>query len=86
VYGQEVVMAMEYIIPNLRITTMTNMADIDIVEERLEQLLMLEEDHFLVGFHQQVQKAREKAWHNHHNKQRTFKSGDLVLMYDSKFT
>ena len=33
-----------------------------------------------------MQKDREKAWHDHHIKQRTFKNGDLVLLYDSKFT
>ena len=37
------------------------------------------------GFHQQVQKQREKAWHDRHIKLRTFKVNDLVLLYDSKF-
>eukprot|EP00253_Pinus_taeda_P007316 PITA_07316 len=64
VYGQEVVMSMEYIVPSLRITTVTNMADNDIMEEILDKLLVLEEDRFLAGFHQQVQKAQEKAWHD----------------------
>ena len=63
-----------------------NMVDNDIMEDILEQLLALEEVHFLAGFHQQVQKAQEKAWLERHIKQRTFTSGDLVLMYDSKFT
>lgn len=40
----------------------------------------------MAGSHQGVRKSREKAWHNRHIKQRTFKNGDLVLMYDSKFT
>ncbi len=38
------------------------------------------------GFHQQVQKECEKAWHNHHIKLCMFKVNDLVLLYDSKFT
>jgi hypothetical protein len=80
------VMPMEYIVPNLRITTVTEMEDRDFMEEHLAQLLALEEDHFLAGFHQQVQKAREKVWHDRHIKQCTFKNGDLVLMYDNKFT
>lgn len=50
------------------------------------QILELEENRFLAGFHQQVQKAREKVWHDNHIKQRTFKNGELVLMYDNKFT
>lgn len=46
---------------------------------------MLEEDLFLVGFHQWVPKVRENAWHDHHIKKPTFKNGDFILMYDSKF-
>ena len=48
VYGQEVVMPMEYILPSLRITHITGMNDVDTVEERLAQLLTLEEDRFIV--------------------------------------
>lgn len=59
-------MPMEYIVPNLRIATIMNMVDNDIMEEILEQLLMLEEDRFLIGFHNQVQKAREKVWNDPH--------------------
>ena len=36
------------------------------------------------GFHQQVQKARDKAWHDRHIKRKMFKEGDLVFLYDSK--
>jgi hypothetical protein len=48
-------------------------------------LVELEEDRFVAGFHQQVQKNREKAWHDRHIKSKAIKAGDLVLMYDSKF-
>ena len=50
-YGQEVVMPMEYIIPNLKIATLTDLADEEIVEGRLLHLLELEEDRFVAGFH-----------------------------------
>ena len=76
---------MEYILPSLKIAQITGMTDTDIVEERLAQLLALEEDRFIVGFHQKVQKAQEKAWHDTHIKNKTFQIGDLVLLYDSKF-
>jgi len=59
--------------------------DNDIMDEILEQLLALEENRFLAGFHQQVEKSREKAWHNQHIKQQNSKNGDFVLLYDSKF-
>lgn len=64
---------------------MTILADHGALEEQLAQLEELEEERFLVGFHQQVQKKREKAWHDRHIKVHTFKENDLVLLYDNKF-
>ena len=61
------------------------MTDTDTVQERLAQLLALEEDRFIAEFHQKVQKAREKSWHDRHIKSKTFHIGDLVLLYDNKF-
>ena len=55
------------------------------VEEWLTQLPTLKEDRFIAGFHQKVQKAREKSWHDRHIKNKTFQIRDLVLLYDSKF-
>ena len=78
-------MPMEYILPSLRIAQITGMTDTDTVEERLAQLLALEEDRFIVGFHQKVQKAREKDWHDRHIKSKTLQIRDLVLLYDNKF-
>ena len=85
VYGKEAIMPIDYILPILRIAQITGMTDTDTVQERLAQLLALEEDRFITGFHQKVQKAREKAWHERHTKSNTFQIGDLVLLYDSKF-
>jgi hypothetical protein len=48
-------------------------------------LVELEEDRFIVGFQQPVQKEREKAYHVMHIKKKAFKQSDLVLLYDSKF-
>ena len=64
VYGVEVVMLMEYIIPSLHIVAFIRMADHGALEESFAQLEELEEERFLVGFHQQIQKKREKAWHD----------------------
>ena len=78
-------MPMEYIVPSLKIATLTDMADEETLNERLLNLVELEEDWFVVGFHQQVQKDRKKAWHDRHIKNKAIKEGDLVLLYDSKF-
>jgi transposase InsO family protein len=56
VYGLEVVVLMEYLVPRLRIVAFTCMDDSGVVQERLTQLVELEEDRFIVGFHQQIQK------------------------------
>ena len=50
-------MPMEYIIPSLIIGQINEMADTDTMNEILAQLLALEEDRFIAGFHQKVQKA-----------------------------
>lgn len=54
VYGVETLMPMEYIMPSIRITTFIGVVDREDLEEWLAQLMELEEDRFLVGFHQQV--------------------------------
>jgi hypothetical protein len=47
--------------------------------------MSMEEDRILEGFHQEVHKARDKSWHDRHIKRKSFKEGDLVLLYDNKF-
>ena len=39
VYGQEVVMSMEFIVPSLRIATITNLIEKHVVTKRLEKLM-----------------------------------------------
>lgn len=51
IYGFEVVIPMEYIVPNLHITILTGMTHRRALEERLTQLDELEEEIFLAGFH-----------------------------------
>jgi len=45
----------------------------------------LEEDRFIAIFHQQVQKEREKAYHDRHINKKLFKQGDLVLLYETSW-
>ena len=52
VYGVEAVMSMEYIVPSLHIESLTGMMDHRALGESLAQLDDLEEEIFLVGFHQ----------------------------------
>ena len=52
VYGLEVIVPMEYLVPSLRIVAFIDMDDTDVVQERLAQLVELEEDRFIARFHQ----------------------------------
>jgi hypothetical protein len=70
---------------SLHISSLTKSTDYGVVEKKLPELVALEEDHFVLGFHQQVQKVCEKAWHDRHIKHKKFQMGDLVFLYDSKF-
>jgi hypothetical protein len=76
---------MEYLVPSLRLAAFTGMDDTGVVQDKFAQLLELEEDILIAGFHQQVQKEREKAYHDRHIKRKAFKQGDLVFLYDNKF-
>jgi hypothetical protein len=42
---------MEYLVPSLRIATFIDMDDTGVVQERLAQMVEMEEDRFIVGFH-----------------------------------
>jgi len=68
----------------LHVAEITNMIEWGIVQDRLNQLMIMEEYRILAGFHQQVQKSRYKSWHEKHINKKTFKEGDLLFMYDSK--
>jgi len=68
---------MEYIILSLCITALAEMVNHETLEKQLTQIMELEEEHFLAGFHQQVQKECEKAWHDRHIKFYTFNIDDL---------
>ena len=56
VYGQEVVVPMEYILFSLRIVVLTEMRDVDVVEQMLPQLIYMEEECLITGFHQNTDK------------------------------
>jgi hypothetical protein len=54
VYGLVEVVPMEYLVPSLRIATFSYMDDTGVVQNMLSQLVELEEDIFIEGFHHQV--------------------------------
>jgi hypothetical protein len=51
----------------------------------LYQLIKLEEDRIIDGFHQELQKAKDNAWNDRYIKKNKFKKGGMVLLYDNKY-
>ena len=52
---------MEYIVPSLRIAAVIEMTNTGVVEESLAQLIQMEEERFITGFHQNVEKQWQKS-------------------------
>jgi hypothetical protein len=84
VYGQDAVVPLEFLVPSLHIETIMHMTEQGAIHDMLNPLLVMEKDRILAWFHQQFQKARDKSWHDRHMNKKTFKEGNLVLMYDNK--
>jgi hypothetical protein len=63
---------LELLVPSLQVTRITNMTERGAIQERLSQLMSMEEDRILAGFHQEVHKARDKSWHDQHIKKKSF--------------
>jgi hypothetical protein len=53
-YGHEAVVPLEFLVPSLHIEEITNMTEIGTIHVRLSQLMEMEEDRILEGFHQKV--------------------------------
>ena len=47
-------MPIEYIVPSLKIVAITDIPNVGAVEERLHQLVQMEEDQFISGYYQRV--------------------------------
>ena len=57
-YGKEVIVLMEYIMSSLRIIVLMEMTNIDAVKQILSQLVQMEEECFVIGFRQNIEKKR----------------------------
>jgi hypothetical protein len=68
------VVPLDYLIPSLCIATITDMTERGATHEILAQLMELEEDKIIVGFHQEVQKEKDKSWHDRHIKKKKLQS------------
>ncbi|MCO5575069.1 hypothetical protein L7F22_028866 [Adiantum nelumboides] len=80
VYGQEVVMPWEFVIPSLRVASQESW-DGNLLVERLYILEHLEEGRQLAVYNALIEKDKRKKWFDRHLKDKDIKVGDKVLMY-----
>ena len=84
VYGLEAIVPMEFVVPSLRVAMTEKLLPEDSVENRVDQLMQLEEDRIQSSYIASVIRNRRTDWVNRHQKQKIFKEQDLVLVYRSK--
>ena len=83
-YGLEAVVPMEFMIPSLRMAIQEKLPMEKSREERIQELLNLEEDRQQSILVTEAVQKRRKAWADRHGKQKVFTKGDHVLIFNSK--
>ena len=83
-YGLEAMVPMEFMIPSLRMAIQEKLPMEKSREERIQELLRLEEDRQQSILVAEAVQKRRKAWADIHGKQKVFTKGDHVLIFNSK--
>ena len=85
-YGQEFMIPLEYIVQIQIFDVITEITDVNVVEEILFQIVHVEEEHFVLGFHENVEKKGKE--HGMINKFRgiTLRLGHLFLCMTVNFS
>ena len=83
-YGLEAVVPMEFMVPSLRMAMQEKLPMEKAREERIQELLNLEEDRQQSILVTEAVQKRRKAWADRHGKQKVFTKGDHVLIFNSK--
>jgi hypothetical protein len=61
VYGKKAIVLLEFLVPSLCVTEITNMIERGGAQEKLSQLMEMEEERILEIFHQEVKKEKDKS-------------------------
>ncbi|XP_057834097.2 uncharacterized protein LOC131044721 [Cryptomeria japonica] len=85
VYGTKAMMPMEFEHKTLRTTIALDMTMSAAQQERLLQLNALDEIRKLALQHKEIIQNQCMKWHDRYIKEKTFKLGDWVLLYDSSY-
>ena len=84
-YGTEAIFPIEKEIPTLRVALDARLGERESLQARLMELTRLDELRMLAQQSLEAMQRRRKAWHDRHIKVRQFKTGERVLIYDSRY-
>ena len=85
VYEKEPMIPVDFFAPSLCIAMAKNMTDNESLQNRLNELMELEEDRILAMFSQQMETHKKQYWHYRNIRKRELKPGSLVLLYESRY-
>lgn len=82
-FKKEIAMTMDFTVTSFRIILGTRMFDDKSLEERLNALMELEEDYFILGFNTITEKWVEKYWHNRYHRRSPLEHSMFPMLYYS---
>lgn len=83
-YGQEVVVLAEFMVPSLRIAIENRLGDMESLRERIYVLNKLDEKRMMAQCDIKAAKQRRKMWHDKHLKRMRLAPRQLVLKYNGR--
>lgn len=85
VYGQEAILPIEFEIPSLRVAIQNQLGDHESLQHRLSILEQLDENRRDAYLNVMATQKRRKSYYDSKLIPKSFRVGDLVLLYDSRF-
>lgn len=85
VYSKEVVIMLNFVVPRFFISIYTRMIDDKSLQNRMNELMELEENRLLTGFIQLIKKNMQKEFHDRNINTKLLERNTLLIIYDSKF-
>ena len=85
VYSKEVVIMLKFVVFSFCIAIDTTMIDDKSLENRMNELMELEENRLLTGFIQLIKKNMQKEFHDRNINTKLLERNTLLIIYDSKF-
>jgi hypothetical protein len=85
VYGQEAILPIEFELPSLRVAIDNRLGDPESLQARLLLMEALDEKRHEAYLHTYAMQKRRRSFYDSKLAPKTYKVGDLVLLYDNQF-